>query len=238
MSSEPTWKPYYEPTTVPFSQQRSDERAELGRRVGEKLDSNPEILRFASDPQHPVQMYLYENFLSADECRALTEQIDSGCYPSTLFEQEKYAGVRTSHSCNLDAYNPLVAEVDRRIANLLGIDPALGEPLQGQRYHVGQCFKDHVDFFYVDQPYWAEYASHGGQRTWTAMAYLAAPVRGGRTGFGLLNVEIEAKVGRLLIWNNMADDGSPNGWVLHSGQPVEEGVKYVITKWYRERRFV
>ena len=238
MSSKPTWKPYYEPTTVPFSQQRSDERAELGRRVGEKLDSNPEILRFASDPQHPVQMYLYENFLSVDECRALTGQIDSGCYPSTLFEQEKYAGVRTSHSCDLNAYNPLVAEVDRRIANLLGIDTDLGEPLQGQRYHVGQCFKDHVDFFYVDQPYWAEYASHGGQRTWTAMAYLAAPVRGGRTGFGLLNVEIEAKVGRLLIWNNMADDGSPNGWVLHSSKPVEEGVKYVVTKWYRERPFV
>ena len=70
------------------------------------------------------------------------------------------------------------------------------------------------------------------------MAYLAAPVRGGRTGFGLLNVEIEAKVGRLLVWNNMTEDGSPNGWVLHPGHPVEEGTKYVVTKWYRERHSV
>jgi prolyl 4-hydroxylase len=36
----------------------------------------------------------------------------------------------------------------------------------------------------------------------------------------------------------MALDGSPNGWVLHSGQPVEKGTKYIVTKWYRERPFV
>jgi prolyl 4-hydroxylase len=238
MSSEPTWKPYYEPPTMPFSQQRSKERAELGRRVGERLDSTAGVWRFPSDSERPVQLYVRENFLSADECRGLTAQIDSSCYPSTLFEQEKYAGVRTSQSCNLNVYDTLVAEVDRRIAGLLGIDPAWGEPLQGQRYQVGECFKDHVDFFYPDQPYWAEYAAHGGQRTWTAMIYLAGPVRGGRTRFGLLGFEVEPKLGLILIWNNMADDGSPNGWVLHSGQPVDEGVKYIVTKWYRERPFV
>jgi prolyl 4-hydroxylase len=114
----------------------------------------------------------------------------------------------------------------------------LGEPLQGQRYEVGQCFKDHVDFFYVDQPYWPEYASHGGQRTWTAMIYLSDAVKAGGTAFPLLDREIEPKLGRILIWNNMALDGSPNGWVLHSGQPVDAGIKYIVTKWYRERPFV
>ena len=53
-----------------------------------------------------------------------------------------------------------------------------GEPLQGQRYQQGQRFREHADFFYIDQPYWAEYEPHGGQRTWTAMIYLNEP--GGR----------------------------------------------------------
>ncbi len=237
MPPELDWKPYYEPATAPFSMQRSNERAQLGRHVGANLEAAPGMSPVPCGPERPVQMYLGDNFLSADECRALTAQIASACFPSTLFEQEKYAGVRTSQSCNLDVYDPLVAQIDRRLAGLLGIDPAWGEPLQGQRYNVGECFKDHVDFFYVDQPYWAEYASHGGQRTWTAMIYLTAPARGGRTRFTLLNVEVEAQAGRLLVWNNMAADGSPNGWVLHSGQPVDEGVKYVVTKWYRERPF-
>ena len=36
----------------------------------------------------------------------------------------------------------------------------------------------------------------------------------------------------------MAADGSPNPWTQHEGQPVGEGVKYIVTKWYRERHFV
>ncbi len=238
MSSVSTWKPYYEPPTVPFSEQRSEVRAELTRTVGSKLDSTTGAWRLCTDPGRPVQMYLVDDFLTPEECRGLNAQIDAGCYPSTLYEQEKYAGVRTSQSCNLNIYDPLVAGIEKRIADLLGIDPAWGEPLQGQRYQVGQCFRDHVDFFYVDQPYWEEYSSHGGQRTWTAMIYLSEVERGGGTGFGLLNMEIAPKLGRILIWNNMTHDGSPNGWVLHSGQPVDEGVKYIVTKWYRERPFV
>jgi len=238
MASETTWKPYYEPPTAPFSQQRSEVRGELSRTVGAKLDSTVGVWRLCTDPERPVQMYHVDNFLTAQECRDLNELIDAGCYPSTLYEQEKYEGVRTSQSCNLNVYDPFVASIEKRIADLLGIDPAWGEPLQGQRYQVGQCFQDHVDFFYMDQPYWEEYSSHGGQRTWTAMIYLSEVESGGGTGFGFLGMEIAPKIGRILIWNNMTDDGSPNGWVLHSGQPVGEGVKYIVTKWYRERPFV
>ena len=125
-----------------------------------------------------------------------------------------------------------------RISSLLGMDGANGEPLQGQRYQEGQRFREHADFFYIDQPYWAEYEPHGGQRTWTAMIYLNEPGAGGATRFKLLDFEVEPKLGRILIWNNMALDGSPNPWTLHEGMPVESGTKYIVTKWYRERHFI
>ena len=131
----------------------------------------------------------------------------------------------------------LVADVDERIAALVGLDQGYGEPLQGQRYEVGQEFRDHADFFYVDQPYWLDYEPHGGQRTWTAMIYLAEPAAGGGTKFPLIDLEIEPVLGRLLVWNNMMPDGSPNPWTLHAGLPVEGGSKYIVTKWYRERPF-
>ncbi len=234
MSSAP-YKPYYEPESVPFAEQRSALRADVGTSVGAALDMRHGMWRMCS-PQ-PVQLYLREGFLSAAECAGLVAQIDAGSYPSPLFEKDKYAGARTSQSCNLNVYDPLVAEVETRIADCLGIERSWGEPLQGQRYEVGQCFRDHVDFFYVDQPYWAEYEPHGGQRTWTAMIYLSEGVSGGGTRFPLLDLEIKPRLGRLLIWNNMAADGGPNGWTLHAGQPVDEGVKYIVTKWYRERPF-
>src|SRR5258707_7203632 len=52
-------------------------------------------------------------------------------------------------------------------------------------------------------PYTTLFRSHGGQRTWTAMIYFNEPQSGGATRFKLLDFEVEPKLGRILIWNNM-----------------------------------
>lgn len=229
--------PYYEGPT-PFAHQRSDLRAGIGRRIADNLEATPRLWQLCWSPKQAIQLYIGDGFLTDDACRGMCEKIDEGSYPSPLYEKEKYEGVRTSYSCNLNTHDPLVAGVEMRISSLLGIDGAHGEPLQGQRYEQGQCFREHADFFYIDQPYWAEYEPHGGQRTWTAMIYLNEPDAGGATRFKLLDFHVEPKLGRILIWNNMALDGSPNPWTLHEGMPVESGTKYIVTKWYRERQFV
>ena len=238
MSTQSNNPPYYESKEVPFSAQRSEHRAEIGRRVSKKLESTLGVQRVEVDPERPAQVYTLENFLTAEECAAIIPMIDAGCVPSKLFEPEKYVGVRTSKSCDLDPFHPLIADIEQRLADLLEIDRSWGEPLQGQRYLAGEEYKPHSDFFYVDQPYWAEVEPHGGQRTWTAMVYLNQPTKGGATGFPFLNLMGQPWPGRMLIWNNMAEDGSPNNWTIHSGEPVEEGAKYIATKWYRERPYV
>ena len=229
--------PYYEPPT-PFAQQRSDLRSGVGHRIGANLEATARLWRLCSSPRQPIQLYVMDDFLDAETCRQMCTKIDEGSYPSPLYEKDKHEDVRTSYSCNLDSYDPLIVEIDARIATLLGIDKVHGEPLQGQRYEEGQRFREHADFFYIDQPYWAEYEPHGGQRTWTAMIYLNEPEAGGATRFKLLDFQVEPKLGRVLIWNNMAADGSPNPWTLHEGLPVDRGTKYIVTKWYRERQFV
>jgi len=229
--------PHYEPPT-PFAQQTSDLRAGIGRRIGENLDGRRGLWRLCSSPKQPVQLYIGDGFLDPETCREMCEKIDKGSYPSPLYEKEKHEDVRTSYSCNLDAYDPLISAVDSRVCTLLGMDKVQGEPLQGQRYQEGQRFREHADFFYIDEPYWREYEPHGGQRTRTAMIYLNEPEAGGATRFKLLDVAIGPRLGRILIWNNMALDGSPNPWTLHEGMPVEAGTKYIVTKWYRERQFV
>ena len=238
MATEPPQPAYYDSPSVPLATQRSGIRAEAGRIVAAQLDSTPGMWRLGSTAQRPVQLYIQEHFLSADECRRLCELIDSDLYPSPLYDKEKYKDARTSQSCNLNSHDEFVAMVDKRITALLGIEKSWGEPLQGQRYDVGQEFKPHSDFFYIDQPYWEEYETHGGQRTWTAMIYLNEPEAGGATGFTYLNLNVMPRLGRILVWNNMAADGSPNPWTEHCGQPVGAGIKYVVTKWYRERTFV
>jgi prolyl 4-hydroxylase len=128
--------------------------------------------------------------------------------------------------------------VSDRIDKLLGIPAMLGEAIQGQRYLPGQEFKPHNDWFYTDQPYWKEERKRGGQRCWTAMAFLNKVPQGGHTHYTHVGAKIEPKPGALVIWNNAKPDGTPNEDTMHAGTPVIEGSKYVLTKWYRVRKHV
>src|SRR3546814_3848935 len=71
--------------------------------------------------------------------------------------------------------------ISRRIDDLLGINPMCGEPVQGQRYLPGQQFKPHNDWFYTTEKYWQLERKRGGQRSWTAMAFLNQVEEGGET---------------------------------------------------------
>lgn len=210
--------------------------ARIGQEVGARLDGNPRAQRVAfDDVTVPMQVYYYQDFLSPAECRDLITMIDSDAVPSELYRsgQDDEADFRTSYSCNLDRWHPDVQRIDDRICALTGIDPRHGETLQGQRYAVGQQFKPHHDFFHTDQPYWPKERAAGGQRSWTAMVFLNQPDGGGETEFPQLSFKVMPRTGMLLIWNNMLPDGTPNLYLLHSGNPVTAGTKYIVTKWFR-----
>jgi prolyl 4-hydroxylase len=77
----------------------------------------------------------------------------------------------------------------------------------------------------------------GGQRTWTAMIYLSDVAAGGETHFPTCGFKVPPREGMILIWNNLRIDGAPNTDSLHAALPVEAGTKYIVTKWFRERRW-
>jgi len=215
----------------------SKERARTGRDVAARLDANPDVQPALVGA---AQAYYHLDFLDAGECDTLIRTIDSNRRPSTLLSgrsaREDY-GFRTSDSCDMDRYAPEIAAIDTKIANLLGIEPEKGETMQGQRYAPGQQFRAHHDFFHENQNYWTEMKRTGGQRTWTAMIYLNDVEEGGATWFPQAGLKVAPRRGLLLAWNNMAADGSPNLLTLHEGMPVVSGVKYIITKWFREKEW-
>jgi prolyl 4-hydroxylase len=183
---------------------------------------------------HLAQFFL-SDFVAPDACAALIDRIDQNIRPSTLADAGDDDTFRTSMTCDLDHADPLVATLDQTICDLIGIAADYGEPLQGQRYDVGQEFKYHTDYF---EPSGYDYAQHcriAGQRTWTAMLYLNDVTAGGGTRFKATGKIFQPETGKLLIWNNLTPQGLVNPHSLHHGMKVRAGRKYVITKWYRER---
>ena len=186
-------------------------------------------------PNPKLDLFIMRDFLEPDLRAAIIEQIERQRRPSTIADDSGIADYRTSETCDLDRADPAAAEVDRRICSLLGLDPSLGEPIQGQRYAAGQEFRAHTDTFNPGGYDYYVHTAEGGQRTWTAMIYLNEPEDGGATRFKTIGKTVQPEAGKLLAWNNLLPDGSPNPATLHQGMKVRRGVKYIITKWFRER---
>ncbi|MBV9747560.1 MAG: 2OG-Fe(II) oxygenase [Acetobacteraceae bacterium] len=207
-------------------------RAEVGAWVCDRLEQNPDAQRIVCDE---LDVFVVRNFLTPEECATFIALIDADRVPSGLLAPSEDPEFRTSESCNFKPDIPDVIALETKYHQVFGIQPEFGEGVQGQRYAPGQQFKPHHDYFHRGTPYWDDMEASGGQRTWTGMAFLNVPGGGGHTIFPEVGIKVTPRAGNLLIWNNMGPDGLPNPKSLHQGSPVTAGLKYVITKWYRER---
>ncbi len=202
--------------------------------------SEPIVARLAGQPgiqrvpSPKLTLFLKRGFLDAEICKEIIARIDSVRRPSTISDPNGDAAFRTSETGDLDSTDPIVAEIERRIYAITGLDPEFGEPIQGQRYAVGQEFKGHTDYFEPAGADYERYCGVAGNRTWTAMIYLNEPEAGGATRFKSIDKIVQPETGKLLCWNNRRPDGSLNPATLHQGMKVRVGTKYVVTKWFRE----
>ncbi len=186
-------------------------------------------------PSPRIEMFVLRDFLDPGECDALIALIERDRRPSTLADANGDNTFRTSETCDLSMDLPEVESLDVRFSHLSGIDRAFGEPIQGQRYEPGQEFKAHTDYFEPQGIDFAQFCSVAGQRTWTFMIYLNDVEAGGATRFKVVDKLIHPERGKLVCWNNRRPDGSVNPATLHHAMKVRKGLKYVVTKWYREK---
>lgn len=206
----------------------------VGRIMRERLAANPAVYQV---PVEGAEIFAVGDFLQPEECDRMRAMIDACARPSAVFDLDYSSGYRTSYSGDVDARNPFVRKISRRIDDLLGMEAEWGEAIQGQRYLPGQEFQPHHDWFHPGTSYWDMEMRRGGQRSLTAMVFLNAVEDGGTTDFTELNISITPQPGALLVWNNADPDGVPNPRTMHAGRPVVAGMKYIITKWYRTKRW-
>jgi prolyl 4-hydroxylase len=209
--------------------------------LGSGFPSEPVVARLLArsgiqrTPTPKLSLFQYRGFLDDAACARIIALIDAERRPSELANYNGDTAFRTSETCDLDSAEPAVAALERLITDLTGLDPLHGEPIQGQRYAVGQEFKGHTDYFEPDSIDFDKFCSVAGNRTWTVMIYLNEPEAGGATRFKAIDKIVQPEMGKLLAWNNLRPDGSCNPSTIHQGMKVRAGVKYVITKWFRER---
>ncbi|BCA58384.1 oxygenase [Sphingomonas sp. HMP6] len=186
-------------------------------------------------PSPKLTLFIRRHFLDAETCAAICAAVDATRRPSTVADFNGDPTYRTSETGDLPPDDPLTITLNEKITAFTGLDPLHGEPIQGQRYAVGQEFKQHTDYFEPNGPDFDKFCSVAGNRTWTVMIYLNTPEAGGATRFKTIDKIVQPELGKLLAWNNRRPDGTLNPATMHHGMKVRAGTKYVVTKWFRER---
>lgn len=123
--------------------------------------------------------------------------------------------------------------VELKIIRETGENLMSSEPMSILHYAPGQYYRPHVDYFNPKLAVSKGLMEDGGQRTASAITYLAAPSAGGGTSFPKLDLTVPPSAGSTLWFRNCLDNGQVDDRSLHGGDPVEQGEKWVVTKWFR-----
>jgi len=197
------------------------------------------------------KIHVIENFISTEECKAVEDAAKSKLHRATVADTD--GGSRFSESrkamqagisvpWNREIFGNPIAAVSRRVLDYTNTvsNYDLGEHGQEDLMSIQYTGRG------VDDPEPDRYMPHCdgdclgrehrlGTRVATMVMYCDVPEIGGATNFRNAGIHINAKSGNAVFFSYMSDDGMMDkGFTEHSGCPVLEGKKTIVTQWMRK----
>ncbi|WP_067066657.1 2OG-Fe(II) oxygenase [Roseateles chitosanitabidus] len=211
-------------------------------RPGTSIATNDRVVGVAARAARPMLAVLNGVF-SADECEALIALARGRLRPSTLVDPttglDVVSGLRASHGMFFrPAETPLIARLDRRIAEIMNLPVSHGEGLQILHYPEGAGSAPHYDFLVPSNPANQASIARSGQRVSTLVTYLNDVPAGGETVFPAAGWAVSPQRGHAVYFEYANGQGELDHASLHASGAVTQGEKWVATKWMRERPFV
>lgn len=210
---------------------------------GSVIEYNPlsnNKIAYSEDPH----VYTLDNFITPEECQHIIQEakphlqramVGAGLDPNNM--NGTYSKNRTGTNCWFPHnHDSIFTRIGERIAKEVGHPFTNAEQFQVVHYDVGEEFKDHYDGWEQDGT--SEHFHNfkfGGNRLLTALIYLNDVKEGGGTKMTKLNHLVEAKQGRVLVFEDCYK-GTNNRHPLseHCGMPVIQGEKYAVNLWFKE----
>lgn len=174
-------------------------------------------------------VFTIDNFLSKEDCQSLidsTERVNYEAAPITIDGAngifEMMPDVRNNTRVIIDddkaaaeLFEQLKSQLPSTYKHIWQLNK-LNNRFRFYRYEAGQTFKPHIDGKYVESPLC--------ESKLTLLIYLSEDFTGGETVFFNANenevrFKVAPKLGQVLVFDHHQ---------LHSGDPVIEGVKYVL----------
>lgn len=188
-----------------------------------------------------LNVTLYDNFLSEEECEHIKERAASRMRRSAVVGKN-FSNVETRIRSSSGTFfereeDPIISAIEARVARLTDVPVNRGEGLQVLHYAYAQEYQPHFDFFEPQTEEEKQILAGPGNRIETLIFYLNNPEKGGSTYFPQLKMSIHPRKGSVVRFGYLGSDGVPDRRSEHAGLPVITGEKWIATKWLRERAF-
>jgi prolyl 4-hydroxylase len=184
-----------------------------------------------------------QGVLTPEECRAIVAAGRDRLRPSTVLAPSTGRDAVAAHRSSDGMFfrpgeTPLVARLERRVAELMNRPLCNGEGFQLLRYHPGAASAPHFDFLTPGTAANDASLARSGQRAASLVIYLNDVERGGETVFPDIGLSVTPRQGHAVHFEYANSHGEVDLRSVHAAAPVEAGEKWVLTKWVRERAFV
>ncbi len=209
--------------------------AVIGDRFGDQLAIPDAVTHFEAP-----RIATCERFLSPQSCAWIIERarpsLDAARVKNAEAGGADVHAVRTNTGMGFSLIDTdLVIQVAHaRIAAAIDQPVVNQEPTNILHYTPGQEYRPHYDFIDPGVAHFARELQTVGQRTTTFLIYLNDDYEGGATTFPRLDWSFKGKTGDALAFWNLTD-GRPDARTLHAGTPTTGGVKWLLSKWVRDR---
>ncbi|GIL89928.1 hypothetical protein Vretimale_17939 [Volvox reticuliferus] len=227
-------------------------------RKGDRYGTEPWIETISWSPR----AFVYHNFLTEAECDHLvmlgTQRVSRSLVVDSKTGQSKLDDIRTSYGAAFGrGEDPIIAEIEERIAEWTHLPPEHGEPMQILRYVDGQKYDAHWDWF--DDPVHHRAYLVDGNRYATVLLYLSEVEAGGETNLPLadaidlsvqsienpspcaarMGINIKPRKGDALLFFDMDVMGEKGDRkALHASCPTLKGMKWTATKWIHNKPYM
>ena len=207
--------------------------------IGDQLTDQLSIPRPTQHFDAP-RVLTFERFLSPSVCNWIVERAKPSLEAARVIHAQeggrKVHSIRTNTGMGFSLIDTdLVMQLTQaRIAAAIGAPMAHQEPTNVLHYEPGQEYKPHYDFVDPGVAHFQQELMALGQRTVTFLIYLNEDYEGGATTFPRLDWSFRGKTGDALAFWNLTN-GNPDARTLHAGTPPTSGVKWLFSKWVRDR---
>lgn len=176
----------------------------------------------------PYVAYM-DNAFSESECQEIIECCDNDLTQAAVFNDSTGAsGVSNNRTCKEGVITPYnysnYHNLRYKLAEIAHRDQNTQETISLVKYEPGDHFLPHHDSFDFLESSWRL------QRVMTTIVYLNDIETGGETYFPDLDVSIQPRRGRMVVWHNCGSDARNQcSLSKHQGKAPDNETKYIIS---------